>query len=438
MHRLLIITLLGTLSISLQAQQPADVSQRKPMVVVISLDAFPARAFLEPRLPAPTLLSLRQHGVYASAMQPINPTITWPNHTALVTGVDASRHLVLANGLIVGQRIGKPEIKPWVPKTELVHAPTVYDLAHNQGLTTAQVNWPAIYHAPTIDWAFPEQPLPDGPIEVEMEQKGIIKPVDLVNFMKAFEPYRDRIYTEAAADIIREHHPNLLLLHLLSLDGSEHRHGFPDEAAYDTIGFLDDRVKDVIEAVRLAGDLDRTTFLIVSDHGQETVLHEIHPRAMLRNMIPEEFPDVDVLSQGGFAYVYLKKATPQRSMEVKQFFADKEGVGDILLPADYGRFGFPTPNDSTIAPDLILFPKEGYQYVPGDTDPAVTSIAPKGAHGYLNCDPSMQAIFIAAGANVDPIGLIPAIPNTDVAATIAKLLHLDASTIPGKPIKLRK
>ena len=33
-------------------------------------------------------------------MQPVNPTVTWPNHTAIVTGVDASEHHVLFNGLL--------------------------------------------------------------------------------------------------------------------------------------------------------------------------------------------------------------------------------------------------------------------------------------------------------------------------------------------------
>jgi hypothetical protein len=33
-------------------------------------------------------------------MRPVNPTVTWPNHTAIVTGVDASEHHVLFNGLL--------------------------------------------------------------------------------------------------------------------------------------------------------------------------------------------------------------------------------------------------------------------------------------------------------------------------------------------------
>src|SRR5690242_6068826 len=63
-------------------------------IVVISLDGFPAYALDYPCLPIPTLRMLARDGVAAASMQPVNPTVTWPNHTALVTGVDASKHHV--------------------------------------------------------------------------------------------------------------------------------------------------------------------------------------------------------------------------------------------------------------------------------------------------------------------------------------------------------
>src|SRR4051812_25936332 len=85
------------------AQKPA----RKPMVVVISLDAFGAALLDQPLLPVPTLHALMKSGAYARGMQPVNPTVTWPNHTAMVTGVSAAKHGLLANGLINGQRTGK-------------------------------------------------------------------------------------------------------------------------------------------------------------------------------------------------------------------------------------------------------------------------------------------------------------------------------------------
>src|ERR1700683_1326346 len=79
---------------------PDKSSAVAPVAVVISLDGFPAYALDDPRLPIPTLRMLAREGAAAASMQPVNPTVTWPNHTAIVTGVDVSQHQVLYNGLL--------------------------------------------------------------------------------------------------------------------------------------------------------------------------------------------------------------------------------------------------------------------------------------------------------------------------------------------------
>ena len=82
--------------------------------MVISLDGFPAYALDDPRLPIPTLRKLAREGAAATAMKPINPTVTWPNHTTMVTGVDAAHHQVLLNGLLTrNQADGSITMEPW-------------------------------------------------------------------------------------------------------------------------------------------------------------------------------------------------------------------------------------------------------------------------------------------------------------------------------------
>lgn len=111
---------------------------RGPIVVFITIDGFPARALKDPRLPMPTLRKLEASGAHAEAMQPISPSVTWPNHTTLITGVDASDHHIMANGLIVLPSDGaEPVVKSWVPKDDLIHARTLYDAAEGQPLTEA-------------------------------------------------------------------------------------------------------------------------------------------------------------------------------------------------------------------------------------------------------------------------------------------------------------
>jgi predicted AlkP superfamily pyrophosphatase or phosphodiesterase len=409
-----------------------------PKVIVISLDAFAAVSLHEPLLPAPTLHALMQRGVYAASMQPINPTITWPNHTAMVTGVDASLHHVLVNGLIVNQRTATPpSIDMEAPKSRLVAVPTVYDVAHRAGLTTAQVDWVAIEGAPSIDWQFAEHPDPGGAIEQDLVQQGVISHDQLVHFGEPSQAYRDRIYTRAAIDIIQQHHPDLLLLHLLALDSIEHETGFGNNSGRNTIAFLDDRVKDVIDAVRAAGELDRTTFIIVSDHGQRSVHQLLHPDVLLKQAGLQAssaiHPSFSV-SDGGFSLVFQKNATDASTRKLKSIFTGKPGIRAALTPAEAAKEGWPMPAQTDQAPDLLLYAADSYGFREGDTGDYVTPTREVGDHGYPNSDPLMQGIFIAAGFGIQRKGEIPAFPNVDIAPTIARLLHVSLGTVQGKSL----
>jgi predicted AlkP superfamily pyrophosphatase or phosphodiesterase len=430
------ILIAGSVALPLCAQ--AVSATQRPKVVVISLDAFGAASLHEPELPVPTLQALMQRGAYAAAMQSINPTITWPNHTAMVTGDDASLHHVLVNGLIVNQRTATPpRIEMWVPKSRLVAVPTVYDAAHQAGLTAAQVDWVAIEDTPSIDWPFAERPDPDGAIEQDLVRQGVITHDQLVHFGEPSQAWRDRMYTRAAIDIIQKHHPDLLLLHLLALDSIEHETGFGNDSGRNTIAFLDDRVKDVIDAVRAAGELDRTTFIIVSDHGQQSVHQLLHPNVLLKqaglqaaSAIQPSYCIVD----GGFALVFQRHATEASTKALKSLFAGKPGIRSALTPAEAAKLGWPTPAQSDQAPDLLLYAADGYAFREGDTGDYLTPTKEVGDHGYPNSDPLMQGIFIAAGFGIRPKGEIPAFLNVDIAPTIARLLHVSLGTIQGKPL----
>lgn len=429
-----IFTIFAPFAVPAQSQT----STQKTKVVVISLDAFGAASLREPELPAPALHELMKRGVYAVAMQPINPTITWPNHTSLVTGDNASLHHVVVNGLIVNQRTATPlRVNPDAPKSKLVAVPTIYDVAHEAGLTTADVNWPAVNDVKTFDWKFLKRPDPDGPIERELIGQGVVSRDQLVQFDRPSQAWRDRIYTRAAVDIIQKHHPDLLLVHLLSLDHIEHETGYGNDAGRNTIAFLDDRVKEIVDAVRRAGDMDHTTFLIVSDHGQQSVHKHLHPNVLLKEAglhgAAASNP-VFCRTVGGYALLFQEHATEASREKLKTVFEGKEGVQSALTPEEAAKLGWPVPSQTGQAPDLLLYAADGYAFAGGNTGAFVTDAKETGAHGYLNTNPLMQAIFIAAGAGIQPKGQIAAFPNLDVAPTIARLLHISLKNVQGTPL----
>ncbi|HEY2039979.1 MAG TPA: ectonucleotide pyrophosphatase/phosphodiesterase [Edaphobacter sp.] len=432
------IRLIGMAVVLLSVGYSSEVQAQTRKVVVISLDAFGAESLRDPHLPAPTLHELMKEGAYATAMNPINPTVTWPNHTAMVTGVNASKHHVIANGLIVNQRgDSQPKIDPYAPKSHLVAVPTVYDAAHKAGLITAEVDWVAVEDADGITWRFSEKPHLDGPIEHDLIEQGVVSRQDLEHFNKPSQAWRDRIYTQAAADIIKKHHPDLMLFHLLALDGIEHKTGFGNDSGLNTIAFLDDRVKDLIEAVKEAGDLDRTTFLIVSDHGQQSVFKHINGNAMLRQAGLQGASAKNqtfCISEGGFALIYQQHATPESTAALKQVFAGKTGIRTALAPEEAAKDGWPIPSYTDQGPDLLVYASNGFAFAADSGEAVITDTKEVGAHGYPNTEPLMKEIFIAAGSGIAKKGEIPEFNNIDVAPTIARLLNLHLDNIDGKEI----
>ena len=108
---------------------------------------------------------------------------------------------------------------------------------------------------------------------------GVLSQAELETFATRNIVWRDHIWTEAAAHIIRQHRPNLMMYHLLNLDSTQHRYGPRTHAAMTTMAHLDAQVAHIVEAVEQAGLTARTTFFIVSDHGFKLVKRQIRLNA---------------------------------------------------------------------------------------------------------------------------------------------------------------
>ena len=412
-------------------------------VVIISLDGFAGWALDDPHLPVPTLRRLAAGGASAKGMRPVNPTVTWPNHTSMVTGVNPSKHGVLFNGMLERNPGAAPRIEPWRDKSVMVRARTLYDAAHERGLTTAQVDWVAIHNAPTITWAFPERPDPQGQIARELVKSGAISEEDLSAFASRNIVFRDHIWTSAATHILRQHRPNLLLFHLLNLDSTQHRYGPRTPAAMTTMAYLDGQVARVVGALEETGLMARTTLFVVSDHGFKLVKRQIRPNAALAKagllaVADGKVAKTDAYSvpEGGTAIVYVTSPDPDGAIgkRVKAAIEGLEGIDRIIEPAEYARLGLPLPADNDQMGALFLTAKEGYSFTADPNEPAVVD-APAGslgAHGYIATDPDLRALFIASGRGIKPGVTLDTVNTIDIAPTAAALLGVELKGVEGR------
>jgi predicted AlkP superfamily pyrophosphatase or phosphodiesterase len=428
------------LGVFTSAQRGTDDANR---VVIISLDGFPASALQDPQNKLPTLRRLASAGAVAKGMRPVNPTVTWANHTSLVTGVTPAKHGVIFNGLLIRQPGVPPRIEAGRDRNELVHARTLYDAAHDRGLTTAQVDWVAIQNAPTITWEFPERPAPDGAIARELVKTNAISEADLASFPKHDIEWRDEMWTRAATHILREHHPHLLLFHLLALDSTQHRFGPRTPEARAAIARLDTQVAAIVDTLGTTRLASRTTVFIVSDHGFKTVRRRIHPNvALMRAGLIREHEgkvseaDAYVVSEGGTALVYVTKPDPSGVIlsRVRRAVAGIEGIDRIVESPDYPRYGLPLPAASDQMGPLMLVAKDGYAFSDSTSGDVVNTAATGslGAHGYVNSDPELRALFIASGRGVKHGAVLDSIENLSVAPTAAQLLGVQLQETDGR------
>jgi predicted AlkP superfamily pyrophosphatase or phosphodiesterase len=444
MNRWTALLLLGLAACSGPGSSTGAGPASERTVIVISLDGFPAYMFEDPRLPAPTLQRMMREGASAKGMTIVNPAVTWPNHTTLATGVAPIKHGVLFNGLLVVEPGKAAHVEPRT-RADLVRVPTVYDVAHQAGLKTAQVDWIPWQTGGTIDWAFEEVPNPQGVVEKEMVAAGLAAEKDFEEFKKGNIQWRDLMWTRAAVHILKAHRPNLMYFHLLNIDGTHHRYGPRTPAGLSAIALADARVAELLEALEQAGLKDRATVIVVSDHGFRGTKKSIRPNAALAK---EGYLHVEggkitsatasVVPEGGTAMVYLR--TPEAlaaAAKIKSLLGGLEGVDRVFEPGDFAALGMPQPKDNPQMADLLLVAKPSYGFAaPAEGDPVVdvTEGMTIGLHGYIADDPDMNAIFIAWGRGIRKGVRIESLRNVDVAPTVAELLRLHLAGVDGKAV----
>lgn len=440
--RILFAALLLAVAVPAQAQ---SVPAKDRLVILVSIDGFPAWLWKDPTLVVPNLRKLATNGVSASAMTVSNPSITWINHTTLVTGVNPRKHGVLFNGLLV--RNGPtlpPKIEQWRDKAELVHVPTVYDAAFKAGLKTAQVDWVAILNAGTITHEFLEIPKPGGTIEQEMVAKGLVSTEDLRTWMKGKSiDWKDEIWTRAGVHLIETHHPNLLLFHTLTTDASNHQYGPGTLASRAAYAYSDAQLGKLIAAVERAGLSERTTFVIATDHGFKKVNKVILANVALRDaglirLKGNEIESCDayVVPQGGMAFVYVTDPAKKAELlpRLKTICAGVEGVAEVTDGTDGPKFGMPAPAENQGMGDFVLWAKPGFAFK--DSAIGTSTLAEPtnylGTHGYRNDDPELDGVFIASGYGIRPGATLDRVTNLDVAPTVAGLLGVKLENVDGR------
>lgn len=428
------------------AFEAARAQEAPPYVVVISIDGLPPSTYTAPGGPAvPTLRRLAAEGAYARGVVGVFPSVTYPSHTAMMTGLRPDRHGIYNN------RILDPEDRSnagWYWYARDVKAPTLPGVVRARGLRAAAVSWPVTVGA-DLDFLVPEFARSEHPETLAL-LSALSKPSTLLDDVEAARgeplpwPLTDRERTDMAAWIIRVHRPHLLLLHIFDTDSAQHAHGPGSPQAIEAIEAADRHVARVLEAIDAAGLRARTNVVVVSDHGFLPVTDRLQLNARFKQ---EGWLETDARGRitrwnvyfqasGGSGFVFLRDPSDTGLLAkvravVEAVAADPaNGVQQVLSEEDLRELG--ADPRASFAVDMRAGFYTGYGH-----DALLAPAPSKGGHGFHPERPELHASLIMAGPQVPAAGDLGVVRMTQLAPTLASWFDVGLSPDADEPLDLR-
>lgn len=415
-------------------------------VLMISIDGLrPLDVIDEARgFDAPNLRRLMREGAYATGVRNALPTVTYPNHTTLITGVWPARHGIANNTTFDPERKG---MGGWYWYARDIKVPTLWDAVHQAGGRVASLGWPVSVDAPSIDYNIPEYWRAHLP-----EDEKLVHALSTPGLPEALGPSNDMgiaaVYTTTldgdlakgrmAAQIYALKRPTFMTLHLSSLDETEHDKGPGGAEAKADLKRLDEIVGDLVSAARkVEPDL---VVVVVSDHGFARVEHEMNlvgafADAGLITVDPEthKVTGWEAAPWGGAsAAIVLRnpqdEALKQRVKALLDSVAanPENGVNRVIDATEIARLG-----GTPMASFWVDF-KIGYMMGGGGAH--IAPAGERGTHGWLPDHPEMRASFFVSGPGVPNAGSLGEIDQRDIAPTLAKILRVSLPSADGKPL----
>jgi predicted AlkP superfamily pyrophosphatase or phosphodiesterase len=379
---------------------------RQPLLV-ISVDGLDQRYLADAdrmKLKIPNLRRLMREGQWAAqGVLGTVPTVTWPAHTTMITGVDPTVHGILGN------RRPQSEGGDYYWSAKLLKARTLLDVTRDARLKSAAVTWPVTVDAP-VDFNLPEyfERRRGGSMDLRSIGSKSTPPglVDRISSMFpsfAQEWMDDRTRTQAVVYLLRVEHPDLILVHLVDLDSEQHDNSPFTREAFAILEYTDELIGRMIEALPRG-----YAIALVSDHGFEKVDQEISlPALAAREKV------TGVRAAGSVAIAETPAAASFLAEKAKD---PRNGIGRVVPKEELARFapqytkaaavyepapGFLFPANPTVGGEIFLKPRES------------------GAHGHWPT--RYRSVYVLWGAGIKPAKL-PEISIKDIAGRLADVL----------------
>ena len=417
-------------------------------VLMISIDGLRPADVLDADargLKIPTLRALVAHGAYATDVVNVIPTVTYPNHTTLITGVRPAVHGI-SNNVAFDPLFRNADGWEWYASD--IKVPTLWDAVHAKGQVVASLGWPVSVGAQSIDDNLPEYWRARTPDDIKLlrvlSTPGLVPALEkktglsVASIGSDTTPEADEAKAKFCVALYELKRPELFTIHLSSLDHIQHIYGPGTPEAHAALERIDADVAEIVAAARKARP--GVVVAIVSDHGFAPVSKEVN---LLKAFVEDGLITLGPTSHkptsweaepwGGAsaAVVLAHPDDPALKAKVKTLLdklaADPtNGIDRVIDAAEIDKRGI--AGGASFYIDFKL----GYEMGNKFDAPQVSPTLAKGTHGWFNDHPEMHSTFIIDGPGVPRHGSLGQIDMRDIATTLAEVLNVSLPTAQGK------
>jgi len=379
-----------------------------PHVILISFDGF--RADYLDRFELPNFRRVLRRGARARSMIPVFPSLTFPNHYSLVTGLYPDHHGIVANRFYDPQR----KASYWFRDKQSVTDGTWYRgepiwvTAETQGMVAACFFWPGS----------------------EAAIKGV-RPT-FWNTYDGSIPGRKRVDT--VVEWLRmpaERRPHMITLYFSELDTASHQGPLDAPAIAQALESLDGTLGVLLDGIETLPIRDRIYILLTSDHG---MVETSASRSVLLSSLVDTAA-VRVGFTGPVASLHVAGGVEQATRIRDQVNARLKNGRAYLrqdVPARHHYRADPRIGEVVIVMD------ESWT-VAASVISKLRIWEPWGQHGWDPQLQSMHALFAISGPAIREGVTISDVENVDVYPLMAELLRLRAATgIDGRAGRIRR
>jgi predicted AlkP superfamily pyrophosphatase or phosphodiesterase len=388
----------GLVGTSAGAHEPAH-AKRAALTILISLDGF--RSEYLDRGETPTLQSLAKEGV-RSSMEPAFPSLTFPNHTTLLTGLYPDHHGVVANTFedaTLGKswRLNNRE-SATDPDLWRVAAP-LWATAVAQGVRSGAIFWPIVG------------------VDKAGKAPALLQPLD------AKAPAASELATLFSwLDQPETRRPRLIFLYFGRVDGVGHQFGPVSPQMDAVLAETDAAIGQLMDGLRSRRLAQSTNIIVVADHGMTGISKD--RLVELDTIVP--LSQVRIVTMGALAGVAPR---PGFETAVDEALLGRHGHMQCWLknevPAQFHYGANPR------VPPIVCLADLGWEIVTKGAAPFWPG-SYRGDHGFDPREPDMAAMFVAHGPAFRRGVVWPRFPSVDVYALTAAVAGVRAEPSDGR------